>query len=170
MSARLLLLVCLAPLILSACASDKGPPRLCPQVAILRDVERVEDYGREAADPSNLVAIAVMKKIDGSCKYDDDGVNVVFDLGLAAEKGPRLGSDQISFPFFVSLVTPEDKVRAKEMMTVLFAFPSGGKLVEKTEPLRVFLPLKPEEDASSYRVLLGFQLTEEQLQAVKKSE
>jgi hypothetical protein len=131
MNARFFLSVCLVPFALAACASDDGPPRGCPQVANLRDLERVEDHGRDAIDPSTLVAVALMKKIDGTCKYKEKGVEVKFDLSMAAEKGPRLGSGQASFPFFVSLITPEDKVRAKEMMTASFAFPSMGKLLRR---------------------------------------
>ncbi len=166
MKTRLCFVVCLCSLFLGACAGDAGPARRCPQVAILRDLERVEDHGRDAIDPSSLVAEAVMKKVEGECKYDEKGVNVIFDVKMEAAKGPRLGSDQASFPFFASIVTPEDKVLAKEMMTATFAFPSGGKAAEKSESLRVFIPLEKEQDAFLYRVLVGFQLTEEQLQAL----
>lgn len=160
----------LAVLALAGCSSDKEPPRLCPQVAIVRNLERIEDHGRDAPDPSTLVAVAALRDIDGTCDYKDKGVDIAFDLNIAAEKGARLGSDQISFPFFVSLVGPEDQVIAKESMTTKIDFPSGDTRTKKTESLHVFLPLKPKETAEGYRVLLGFQLSEDQLKAAREKE
>lgn len=159
----------MACLVLGACATDKEAPvkpkPLCPQVAIVRSLERVEDHGQEAFDPATLVAVAVMQKVDGSCVYDDKGVDVTFDLTMAAQKGPRLGGSKISVPFFVSIVSAEDKVLAKEMMTAEFLFEGEDKTVTLDQPLHIFLPLTKGEDAANIRVLTGFQLTEAQAQA-----
>lgn len=148
--------------LLSACASseEKKTPRLCPQVAILRSLERMEDYGNDTLDPANLVAVGVMQKVQGKCVYEDSGVDVTFDLHMAAEKGPRLGGDRVSFAFFVSLLGADDKVFGKELMTADFTFPAEAKTAVIAQPLRVFIPLSKDEDAGNHRVLVGFQLTE----------
>ncbi len=153
---------------LTACAGDKGPPRSCPQVAVLRDLERIEDYGSDTRDPANLVALAAMRGVEGSCDYKGEGVEIAFELLIGAEKGPRLGGDQIGFPFFVSLINPDGEVRSKEIMTTQIVFPAGGKSAQKSEPLRVFIPLKEGENGAFYRVLMGFQLTEAQLKAARE--
>lgn len=165
---RALFLLCLVPLALTACASDKKPPRQCPQVAILRDLDRVEDYGNDTPDPSTLVSVAALRRVDGGCRYDEKGVDVNFKLTMAAEKGPRLGGDKVSFPFFVSLIDPEDKVVRKELMTAAFEFPSGQKYVETSEDLHVFIPLAEDQEASAYRILSGFQLSEAQLKILQQ--
>jgi len=168
----------LATLFLSACASDKEQPlpRSCPQVAYVRDLGRIEDYGNDTPGQNTLVSIAAMRGIEGTCDYRDpddveeqgDGVDIQFDLKFAAEKGPRLGGDRIGFPFFVSIVNPDGDIVKKEIMTVDFTFPAGGKGLQKSEPLHVFLPLKKGEDAMGYRVLAGFQLTEAQYKALQE--
>ncbi|MFA6280322.1 MAG: hypothetical protein WC612_05980 [Bdellovibrionales bacterium] len=162
----------MACLTLAACATDKDAPvkpkPLCPQVAIVRALEKVEDYGQEAIDPTTLVAVAVMQKVDGSCAYGEKGVDVTFDLSMAAQKGPRLGGNKVSFPFFVSVVSAEDKVLAKDMMTAEFSFEGDGKAVTLDQPLHIFLPLAKGEDAANIRVLTGFQLTEAQAKALEK--
>lgn len=162
--------LCLALLLLSACASDEGPkiPRSCPQVAILRDLETFLDYGRDAATPETYVAGAKMRKLSGTCEYGDEGVEAVFDVDIAAEKGPRLGGSQIGFPYFVSVINPRDEIVSKEIMTVDLAFPPGASAMQKNEPLRVYIPLVKDENAAGYRVLIGFQLTESQLNEVRK--
>lgn len=158
------------PFLLAGCASsDEGPkiPRSCPQVAIVRDLERVLDHGQDKPVPETFVAGALMRGLDGSCSYKKDGVDISFDLDLAAEKGPRLGGSQIGFPYFVSLVDPDDKIVSKEIMTANFEFPKGGSFVKKAEPIHVFVPLAKDENAAGYRVLIGFQLTESQFDAVR---
>ncbi len=163
---RTILTLMMACFMLGACVTDKDAPvkpkPLCPQVAIVRSLERVEDYGQEAMDPATLVAVAVMQKVDGSCTYGDKGVDVTFDLSMDAQKGPRLGGNKISVPFFVSVVSAEDKVLAKEMMTAEFSFEGENKTTTLDQPLHIFLPLAKDEDAANIRVLMGFQLTEAQ--------
>jgi len=166
MSGRVILsgACCLA--LLAGCAGDKKPVRLCPQVAIVRALERVEDHGHDAAEDTRLVGAAQMKKIEGGCTYKDEGADVNFTLTLGAEKGPALGGERISFPLFVSLVSPEDKVLGKELMTSEFVFADQAKVAQQELSLHVFIPLGKDEDASSYRVLMGFQLTEGQIKAL----
>ncbi|HBM90908.1 MAG TPA: hypothetical protein DD400_03405 [Rhodospirillaceae bacterium] len=159
-----LLLMCF---VLAACSSNKGPLRLCPQVASLRELDSAQDYGREEASEKNLVAVATLERIEGQCEYDDDGVEILFDLKMAAQKGPRLGGEQVNFPYFISVVSPQGEVLDKKMMSEQFIFEDGVEEVKKIEPLRIFLPLDEGEDASTYRVLLGFQLTPEQIEAVR---
>ena len=153
---------------LSACSSDRLVGG-CPQVAYLRDLSVASDYGREAAVPENLVSVAMMNGIDGSCRYKDDGVNVDFKILMRAEKGPRLGGNQVSFSYFVSVLNPDDSILAKDIMTVSFAFPENGKMKEAVQDLHIFIPLAKDQDAVNYRVLTGFQLTESQLNLAREN-
>jgi len=169
---RWMLLLCAMPLILPGCASkekEKQVKRLCPQTAFVRSLERMNDYGGESPDEKVLVAAAKMKSVEGNCKYSDEGVDVDFTLNFVAEKSPRLGGNQIGFPFFVSIVTPEGKIISKELMTAEFKFGSDKK-AELNEDLHVFIPMSKDADGTNYQVLMGFQLTEEQIKAVRKAE
>lgn len=155
--------------LVAGCASD-GPPkpeRKCPQVAILRPLEKIEDHGNDMIDPSTLVAAARMLKVDGNCTYDEKGADVRLTLTMGAEKASRLGGDKMNFPFFISLVDAQDKVVSKEIMTANFVFEEDKKVSVVEMPLRVFIPLKEDESAEAFRVLTGFQLTEEQLKTTK---
>lgn len=154
-----------ALLALAGCATDEGEKlqRRCPQTAIVHELERATDYGKDEVAPQNLVARAVMHGVTGGCQYGEDGVEVDFTLALAAEKGPRLGGSSVSFPYFVSLVEPDRAIRGKELMTANFAFEEGKKSAESAEPIHVFIPLAKDDDAGDYQILAGFQLTEEQI-------
>ena len=160
-----------ALLLLSACASDKdAPPKptRCPQTAIIRDLSLVEDYGADTPDPSTRVATAKLQTLEGSCNYDKKGVDVSFTLTILAAKGPRLGGEQTSFPFFVAVVDEQDKPVTKELMTTTIKFKSGEPTTQHPEDLRVRIPGNPQL-VQDYRVLVGFQLTKERLNIVREN-
>jgi len=159
---------CFVFLLLSACASDNGSERLCPQTAIVRELERINDYGADAPGEETLVAVAVMRGVKGRCEYRDDGVAVEFSVDMIAGKKERLGGERVSFPFFVAVLDPEKNILSKELMTTEFDF-SGKKLMEQTESFRVFIPAEKDTDVSYYQLLIGFQLSEEQLAATRKA-
>lgn len=162
-------IICVS-LFLVSCSSSKVKHRTCPQVVSVHELDEMADHGREAMVPDTLVATALMKLIEGQCEYDDDGAEVSFNLHMEAKKGPRLGGQTVSFPYFVSLVSPSSEVISKEIMSQEFEFEDEQLQVTKIEPLRVFIPLLEDEDAANYRVLLGFQLTPEQLKFIRDEQ
>jgi hypothetical protein len=157
--------------LLAGCASDKDAlpkPTRCPQTAIIRDLSLLEDYGADTPDDSTRVATARLQKVEGGCSYDKKGVAVNFTVSLLTTKGPRLGGNQTSFPFFVAVVDQNDQPVTKELMTSSITFKDGERSIQKTEELRVRIPGSPQQ-VQDYRVLLGFQLTEEQLKLVRQN-
>ena len=143
---------------------DRG----CPQTAIIRELERVKDYGNDTPEDANLVATSFMKTVQGQCISSDKGVDVNFQLTLLAGRGPRLGSDHFSFPYFISVVDSNRQILSKEMLTAEFKFGDEKKITTDTEALHVFIPLDKGADAKGYQVLMGFQLTDEQRKGLKK--
>lgn len=150
----------------------KEPPiPICPQVAILRDLDDMKDYGTEKPDPAELVAQARMLNVTGDCAYEDNGIDVHFDLNMVAAKGPRLGGLRASFPYFVGITAPDQSILNKDRMTAEFNFSSDKKVIEHAESLHIFIPLPKDKRSSGpdYRVLMGFQLDEDQLQLIRKA-
>jgi len=145
----------------TACASKNIKPP-CPQVAIVRALETFNDYGNNAIDPSNLVAVAKMDDVVGTCEYNDDGVDIGFTVSMRALKGKRLGGTQVSMPYFVSVVSDNDDVYSKELMTAKFVF-DKTPIANFEEQLHIKLPYMNNKKLTGMRVLLGFQLTKEQL-------
>lgn len=160
------LIIGMSCLLLAACASSKEelPPPSCPQVAIVRALDRFKDYGSDTPDPSNLVAVGFMQDVGGKCSFSDKGVQMEFEIIMKAQKGKRLGGDKIGFPYFISIVDAEDKVISKEIMTARFKL-DDDKVTTMTEPLRVFIPLKEGQKSVERRVLIGFQVPPSQVKA-----
>jgi hypothetical protein len=147
------------------------PHLICPQVAIIHELELAKDYGNEKPAADQLVAAARMKKIEGTCSYQEEGIDIEFTLHLAALKGPRLGTARMAFPYFVALVDPDQTILDKNQMSVEFKF-GDDKTADQDVPLHVFIPLPKDkkETGPGYRVLTGFQLTQEQLSDVRAGE
>lgn len=151
---------------LAACANNSdvrtpdGAAFTCPQVAVVRNLATMSDYGREEAKAENLVAKADFGTVAGGCSVEENGIDIRFTVSMSAVRGARLGGDRASFPFFVAVVSPEGKVISKEPMTAEFDFAGGKNAALRTEKLRVHLPSKPQEQAASQqlRVLLGWQV------------
>jgi len=153
-------------------AAEYKPKLICPQVAIVRSLETLRDYGAEKPAHDQLVAVSRMQGLDGNCSYEDEGIDVSFMIHFAAAKGPRLGGERADFPYFVAVVDPAGAILNKNQMTEEFRFKEDEKVAKHDEPLHVFIPLpKDKKDTGpDYRVLAGFQLTEEQLAETKRME
>jgi len=154
-------------------ARDTYKPHLiCPQVAIVRELGTADDYGTENADPAQLVAAAHMKNVAGTCSYQDEGIDIAFKLAFTAAKGPRLGGDKAEFPFFIAVLDPDQGILNKNQMSVDFKFKDSEKTAEQEQELHVFIPLPKDQKQTgpNYRVLAGFQLSQAQLNEVRRQE
>jgi hypothetical protein len=195
-ASRLLLTLCaLLALSLAACGSDDDAKKdtakaeekaeakenktyknkiadaepICPQVAVVRGLDVVQDYGNENPDPAQLVSAAKLLGVDGDCEYTDDGIDVAFHLNMVAKRGPRLGGLHTNFPFFVAVLNPDGDILNKNQMTVEFSFSSEESTANRAEDLHVFIPLPKDKKMTGpyYRVLAGFQLSPAQADEVK---
>ena len=158
-----LCLIMVALVAVSGCAGDKAAqkPRVCPQVAILRPLDTIENV----KDDKMLIAAARMDSVEGTCAYGKTGLDIQFTLAMRAVRGPALEGNSATMPFFVAIVDKDDAARSKGLMTASFTFEKDAKEAAHAENLHVFLPLLTSEDAAGHRVLMGFQLTKEQLGA-----
>jgi len=170
-------LLLLAVLTVAACVSDddksdaskhdkktdqakvKTDDLICPQVAILSEVQEKFDYGGEKPDPSQLVASAKMKSVEGDCAYQATGIDIAYTIHMVAKRGPHLGGDQASFPYFVAIIDPADNIISRQVITATFKFSGADKIAADDEALHVFIPLAQaaQEAGPAYRVLAGFE-------------
>lgn len=155
-------LILLLPL-LAACSSTKEQPA-CPAVAVVHDLQQYADFGRsEKPVRAEFVAAARLDGVQGDCRSEDKVIAANIDIAMRAFRGPRLGGDRAEFPYFVAVLDRDDHVVAKQNLSVTFSLTQEDKMVEKTELVRVNIPNPVGRDGSYWRVLVGFQLSPEQL-------
>ncbi len=155
-----------AALASGACALvDSGALPPCPDVSILAGSERLVLFrpgpGRDLID---VVVEADMSNLRASCDYDEGSVDVEASFEIVSTRGPEAGTGTAAIPFFAAVVGPDERVVAKKTFESRAEFPAGHRRVAVQEILGQRIPLSRREAGPDYRVLVGFQLTPEQLE------
>jgi hypothetical protein len=84
-------------------------------------------------------------------------------LQLAVTRGPVAQGSAISVPYFIA-VTRDGAVISKQSLQAVAQFPDNGdKVLVKTDPVSLDLPVTRARPGTSYRIEVGFQLTSQQL-------
>jgi hypothetical protein len=155
-----LLVLALAPL--AAC--DRTPPA-CPQVAIISDGATVTKF-REGTGRDLTDVLAQGQIVDAAvdCSYDRRGVDVALQVAISATRGPADRSRTASFDYFVAVTDPQRNILAKEVFRVDFRFPVNQERVGTVEEIEPRIPLKARADGVDYQIVVGFQLTPEEIE------
>lgn len=144
---------------------EKDPNVACPQVGILRDGARITQFraGR-GRDLTDIESRAELADFTGGCDYDSSGVTVNLKAGLVAERGPAFRGNQANYVYFVAIIAPDGTVLQKREFATEVNFPGNQPRSGSLEELSQRIPLSSQTDGKSYQVLLGFQLSSEQLE------
>lgn len=159
-----------AAALLSACTSqqqtDLQQALPCPSVGILGGSEELTLFSGRGNDITDIVLTGEMERVLSQCEYDiDDGI-ILVDLAFrgTAEIGPAATAREISVPFFIALTEVDARVLRKDVFDLTLTFPGNQRsttFIHTIEEVKV--PFVARVDGSSYEILIGFQLTPEQL-------
>jgi hypothetical protein len=160
LTAPLLLVAALAPL--AAC--NRTPPA-CPRASIIGEGASVtkfrEGTGRDLTD---VVAQAQIVDVAVECDYDRRGVDVALQVAIAATRGPADRSRVAEFDYFVAVADPQRNILAKEVFRVQFKFAPNEQRVGTVDEIEPRIPLKSRADGVEYQIIVGFQLTPEEIE------
>ena len=151
---------------LSGCADllGGGPREPCPRVSILRDAAEVtrfrEGPGRE---PRDMRLQGRFGELASRCDLDDGRVVARTSIELLAERGPAASEPAQDLAFFVAVIDPSERILAKEVFHTRFEFAADGRRSAVVEHVEQRFTLRPGEYMARYAVLVGFQLTREEL-------
>lgn len=139
------------------------PP--CPRAAVMADAQDVSSFrpgpGRDLTD---ILYEGFIAGVDGSCEYNDDGyVEVDMDIGFNLSIGPALEDGIGHWRYFVVILDPDGQRIAKEVFAIDLAFEQASFQTGWVEQITQRIVYSPWFDASGYRILVGFQLTREEL-------
>ncbi len=166
----------LLPLALGGCGSLFGPsaeeqaaalaaPARCPRVAVVRDAAEVTLFRQGGGrDLTDVVTRGAVMDFRGGCKPADGKVDVDFQLVLATERGPAFDGRDPTYQYFVAVADREGQVLAKQVFDATMRFAEGQNRAGSVEDLHQSIPLPQGRRAEDYQVLVGFQLTPDQLQ------
>jgi hypothetical protein len=170
---RRLLFLALSGLSLTGCGifgRDKPPPPCLP-VVVLRDAAELVRYRPGAGrDLTDVVDHTKFARFGSKCDYSKDRVDVDLALDIVVEQGPAASSREVHVPYFVAIVDADQHILAKKVFETVIELEQGhrrGGVREETEQI---VPLATVDDRRRYEIMIGFQLSHEQLEENRRRQ
>ncbi len=137
---------------------------ICPQTGILRDGADLSQYRGAGADLTDLVLDGRITGLSGKCSLDDrTHLRTVISVSMELTRGPAAKGPQAAVTYFVS-VAKGDAILDKKDYTVAVTFPRNSDKLRLTgDRVDLVLPVDEHLTGAAYRILVGYQLTPEQL-------
>ncbi len=151
---------------LAGCANTNGQKfaPACPQTGILRDGSDLTRFRSTGTDLTDMVIDGRITGLSGKCALDDPthlrtSISVAMDL----TRGPAALGRQADVTYFIS-VSKGQAILDKADYTFTVNFPrNGDRQGLRGEQIDLVLPIDAKTTGADYRILVGFQLTPEQL-------
>jgi hypothetical protein len=136
----------------------------CPHSEVVSELGAINEFSNPAAPtPENLVIRATISGLKSACTFGEKSMTVDIKVAFEAALGPQAATRSAAhiYPFFVAVIAPNGDILAKEIFTAPLTF--SGNQGSYFESLRQIIPVYNPEQGPRYKVLVGFQLTQEQL-------
>lgn len=161
----------LALLGVAGCSTNQSAGLRCPQVSTIADASALTLYrdgpGRDGARDLTDVRYRIkLGAITGECASPKDRsqVTVTMNLPVMVTRGPAAGTDPaVTVGYFVAVTGPDQTVLTREAFSLSIAPPANQLSSGLVETLETEIPLPAGRDSGAYQVLVGLQLTPDQL-------
>jgi len=141
---------------LAACTSDQST-FTCPSASTvpdLRTIARVNPGGKD----DDIQTAGRIAAVNSSCDKEAKGIATSLSIEFAAlRSGP--GIRHVEFPYFVAIADSTGNILGKQEFTLGVDFPGEAATMRTTEKVTAHLPLKNPQLGNIYTVLVGFQLS-----------
>jgi len=141
----------------------------CPEVAVRSDLRHlVEFYDDSRPTDATKVSEINILGVQNTCRVEKDMLVMQIDLTLQGKTGPKARvkpSDKPSFayPYFVAVTDANGTVLSKEIFAAPVAYGANQNEFSKVESIFQNMPFPDAASGQIYNVIVGFQLTAEQL-------
>lgn len=135
----------------------------CPGAGVVSGIDTVARFDGRGTGYVNLADRATVGGVKSDCNIDNGGVSVTVSLSTVAELGPTAAGRSIDFPYFVAVTDGHDKVVAKRVFQNTVTFKPNENRAGTQDTVTERIPLADPKQADRYHVIVGFQLTPEEL-------
>ena len=147
------------------CMSSSNETAYCPQVGIVSDLDRLTEIEtRDLGSTTNILFSSRIQQLGVACKVSSDGVTVSTVMELFSKLSGYDTPADVHLAYLVATVDPNGRILAKEIYQTKIGFSDGMETVRKKEEVVVFIPSRVKSNLRGYKILIGFELTESQLQ------
>lgn len=140
----------------------------CPLMGVLYDTARIVEFNQPNAQRyANIAFTGEMQGVQGLCRYvDDDPIRMNMEIEMAFGRGPAATSDRQTYRYWVAVMRRGRAPIEKVYFDVDVRFPRGESVVVHRERIdQIVIPrANPEISGENFEILVGFELTPEQLQ------
>lgn len=162
--------LCLLALAAAGCSSEKVGKLTCPVAFIAPNLDSytVLRQGATSAANSDNIAFGVrLTDVKSSCRHEASGVRVTTVLSfIVARNDPDLR--QSDFTYFVAVADGQENILAKQNFALRVNFAPRQKEMRVVEEITEHLPVKDVGVVGSYGVIVGLQISQEQLDLNRK--
>lgn len=162
--APLLLFIGLA-LALGGCGLFKKKTVVCAPAAVVASTGTLTHFsdglGRDADDVRYRAEIS---NLAVSCRKRSGGLEITLTFEVSAYSGPADTAGSAEIPFFVAVTLGNRQVLSKRVFSSEHYFPVQTGYSAFREEIVEFLPISEDREARDYEILIGFQLSPEQLE------
>ncbi len=144
-------------------------PANCPQLKILGELSGISQFSNpKTPKMDELISSAKFSALDATCSVAPNSVTLEISLDFDGTLGPvgmkNGGSEaNYTYPYFLSVITPGGQILSKDVFALSMIYDSGSIQMHKQDRLRQTIPLMPGQNASDFQIVVGFQLSEDEL-------
>lgn len=168
--ARAVVALVAAGLLAAGCAWWSGEAREtvkkrgCPTAGILTDAAQLTEYAGPGRDITDVAYRWELIDAAARCTYDGNVVNVEYGFSVEAALGPAATQARRTVPVFIALTTADERIVEKRVIDVTAEFRNGERRVTYAKTFDDIAFDVGEGDGRFYTIIIGFQLTPEQLE------
>ncbi len=150
---------------LSGCTLFKKKVVVCAPAAVVAGTGTLTHFsegpGRDTDDVQYRAEISTLAV---TCRERSDGLETILTFELSAYSGPADTTGSAEIPFFVAVTLGSRQVLSKRVFSSEHYFPVQTGYSAFREEVVEFLPIFDGREAKDYEILVGFQLSPEQLE------
>lgn len=141
----------------------------CPQIAVVEDLKSLTQFEVPSAPtPGEKISSIAMTGLDTKCTATEKTVAVDISLRFDGYLGPQAiewqsQSRSFAYPYFIAVTTPAGEILSKEVFAATIRYDAGETAITQQEKTRQVIPLREDTKPGQYEILVGFQLTEDEL-------
>lgn len=141
----------------------------CPRVKAVNDLAAITQF----SPPSDMVADKMisttkLEKIVSKCSVSGNSVSVEMALDFTGVLGPigvkdLDGQANYTYPYFLSVISPDGQILSKDVFALSMVYENGQITYHRQDKLRQVIPLMARQDPSQFQIMIGFQLSTDEL-------